>query len=71
MGPHPHYRAPWAEARGWEAQKVTVLNCRRSLSKWGTFWDRGIWYSQLQGDRKLTLESSWRDLRLREVAALT
>lgn len=37
----------------------------------GTSWDRGIWHKQLLGDRKLTLESSWRDLRLGEVAVLT
>lgn len=36
MGPHPHHRVPWAEARGWESQRVTILYWRGSLSSGGT-----------------------------------
>lgn len=41
MGPHPHHRAPWAEARGWEAQRVSTLYWGGGVNRWGNLLGQG------------------------------
>lgn len=63
MGPHPHHRALWAEARGWEAQRVTILYWRGSLSS-GETSGAGV-----HGTTRGRITGSWPQSSLGETSA--